>query len=318
MNKRLLPLALVLGLIIGWLIGDRGLSDQVSTSASSDSSLVRAEQHSTSGKPLDTADVITGAVDAATLSLEQKMSRIERLKGVKSLANMIETMNLVASMSEGELHQALEEIGQKGMGSIDDFLMPYYVFMAWVEKNPNGAYDYYQNDANPAQKQMYSQSLFSAWATRDPRGALAAAEAIEDRNQRGMAIAAIAMSMAGTDPEGAFDLLSKRDDLKPWQMQSVFMLWGAQDFDAAMAKVQTVESGAVRTSALAGVLHGIAQTDIVRAADIAMSLDRADERTRSLQTVMHTWISQDIDGAMDFLSGLEDGKEKNDIVQNSI
>ena len=259
-----------------------------------------------------------GSLDVVGMNLEAKLTRIEDLKRSPSLSNAIETLQLIADMSERDLRQALDQMGRQGMGSIHDFMMPYYLFTAWVEKDPQSAYAYFDGEANPMQQQMYAQSLFSAWAATDPEGAIAAAEKMSDKMKRNSAMSAIAMSLAGKDPNRAFDLLSSREDTQPHNYQTVFMLWAGQDVDAAMAKIETLAPGEVRNSALAGVVNGIATRDIDRAATLAMSLEREVERERAVQMIMHTWIQQDLDRAIEFISGMEPSESKNRMIQSSV
>ena len=93
----------------------------------------------------------------------------------------------------------------------------------------------------------------------DLKAALAAAQAIEEKSERNQAIAAIAMSVAGKDPEAAYNIIMAQDNMEPYQLSTVFMLWGGQDANAAMAKIETMEIGQNRTHALSGLINGIAQ-----------------------------------------------------------
>lgn len=113
-----------------------------------------------------------------SLSLDQKIALLDELKLAPSMANSIQTLELIASMSESELEAVLKQMGQQGMGSLGDWMMPYYVFTAWVEKNPEGAHRFFEEDANAMQQEMYGSSLFSAWAASDPDSAIAAAELV--------------------------------------------------------------------------------------------------------------------------------------------
>jgi|GEM_PF-2459971 len=141
------------------------------------------------------------------LSFDQKAARIERLKEVNTIDGTIEMLSLLTTMSEGELQHLLADASKDGMGSMSDFFVPFYIFQAWVDKNPESAFSFYQNESNPMQKRMFAQSLFAAWGSRDADGALAAAQAIEEKSERNQAIAAIAMSVAGKDPEAAYNII---------------------------------------------------------------------------------------------------------------
>jgi hypothetical protein len=323
MQKRSSLLAFILAIAIGFLAG-RFLSPKPEGQGVPETSSQTMSGTDEAGPAKDGLSGVPEASDPSAktskkpLTLEQKIVQIEELKLTASMKNSIRTLELIASMSESELKGMLTQMGKRGMGSMSDWMMPYYVFTAWVEKNPQNAYRFLEEDANPMQQQMYSHSLFSAWAATDPDGALAAVEQITDKQKREQAYGAVTMAIAGKDPNRAYDLLAARDDTNSWQYQMVFMLWAGQDTDAAMAKVESMDIGDERTHALSGVINGMAQKDINRAADIAISLDREQERQQALQTIMQTWINQDIEGAIEFLGQLEDGETKNQVIQNSI
>ena len=319
----MIPLVFIIALIAGFLIG-RLVSKGPEESLIIERQMVISENKTkevatteSTNKGKAVAD-LKEATPVDSLTLEQKIARIDQLKLTTSMENSIRTLELIASMSEPELKAMLKQMGQRGMGSMSDWIMPYHVFTAWVEKNPQNAYKFLEDEANPMQQQMYSHSLFSAWAATDPDGALAAVERIEDKQKRERAYGAVTMAIAGKDPNRAYNLLAARDDTNSWQYQMVFMLWAGQDMDAAMSKVESMDIGEERTQALAGVINGMAQKDIYQAADFAIALDREEERQQALQSIMHTWINQDIDGAIEFISQLEAGESKNQIIQNSI
>ncbi|MFP4068719.1 MAG: hypothetical protein ACLFVC_00930 [Opitutales bacterium] len=329
MHKLILPLILVIGMIAGFFIarlgpGEGGTpadgsirADAGDEAGSSDGSASTAGAEGSEGKEVPTEAAADGET-GASLSLEQKIARIEELKLTPSLENSIRTLELIAGMSESELEGMLQQMGRRGMGSISDWMMPYHVFTAWVEKNPQNAYKFFEEEANPMQQQMYGSSLFSAWAATDPEGALAAVEGIEDKSKREQAYGAIAMSIAGRDPNRAFDLLESREESNAWQYQTVFMLWAGQNQDAALAKIESMEIGEERTHAMSGLIQGMASKDIDRAAAMAMSLDRDQERERALQTILHTWVNQDMEGALEFVGRLEEGEPKNRLIQGSV
>ncbi len=154
MKNLLILLALGVGIVIGLLVdlsSEEHPSNSVPASQNTDSS---AGSHSAiesdASNPAELAG--TEAREAVKeLSLEQKLARMEALKKSKSLSNTIATLDLIASMSEAELKGMLTDASKQGFGSIDDFTMPYYTFLAWVEKDPDSAYDFYLNDAQPMQ-----------------------------------------------------------------------------------------------------------------------------------------------------------------------
>ncbi|MDP4694576.1 MAG: hypothetical protein NWS00_08505, partial [Opitutales bacterium] len=207
-NKSLLllfcGLSIVAGIVIGYYIPKT--SPQKANTTSEQAAL--SKQPATNVAQFgDTPDIeaptsLTSA-DIQALTIEQKTARIDRLKDTSSITGTIEMLTLLTTMSESELQKLLADSSKNGMGSINDFFVPYYIFQAWVDKNPESAFSFYQNESNPMQKQMFAQSLFAAWGNRDPDGALVAAQAIENKNERSQAIAAIAMSVAGKDPEAA-------------------------------------------------------------------------------------------------------------------
>jgi len=258
------------------------------------------------------------SAELANLSLDEKLRAIDQLELTASLDNSIRTLQLIASMSESELRTMLNDLSQGGMGSMNDWMIPYYAFTSWVEKNPQNAYRFLQEEANPMQQQMYGNALFSSWASIDPDGALAAIEQISEKQKQEQAYGAVTMAIAGKDPNRAFELLASRESSNSWQYQMLFRLWAGQNLDAALQKIETMDYGQERTHALSGAIGGMAAQDMRQAAQFAVSLEREDERNQALQSVMHNWINQDMEGALQFLQTLDPGRDKNNLIQGSI
>lgn len=325
MQKLRFPLFFLVAVIIGFVIGRLIPSEPTANEAHAPGSPSTGQDQSSktgrtsAGATAEAGSTIEAASDPVkNLSLEQKMAQIDQLKLTASLENSIQTLELIASMSEPELQGLLESMGQRGMSSMSDWMMPYYVFTAWVGKNPQNAYQYLQSEANPMQQQMYGHTLFSAWAATDADGALAAVEQINDKQKQEQAYGAIAMAIAGKDPNRAYNLLASREETNAYQYHMIFMLWAGKDLDGAMAKVNSMEIGDERRHALSGMIGGMASKDINRAAEFATSLERDEEREQALQTIMHTWINQDIDGAVEFISQVEDVETKNNILESAM
>ena len=121
----------------------------------------------------------------------------------------------------------------------------------------------------------------------------------------------------GKDPESAYNIIMEQDNVDKYQLSRVMEMWGRQDANAAMAKIETMEIGQNRTYAISGIIGGIAKENPNKAAEMAMSLTNLKERSESMDDVMRTWINQDINGAINFLEKMEGGKNKNDIVRAS-
>ena len=77
----------------------------------------------------------------------------------------------------------------------------------------------------------------------------------------------------------------------------VMKMWGHQDANAAMAHIESMEIGQMRTRALSELIGGVAQEEPYKAAEMAISLTNLEERRKSMIKVMDAWPHQDIEGA---------------------
>jgi len=313
---------LLIGIVIGWAIWDSpsGQAPGAPSEAPATTQATPAQpKPQTRSEPEEAyATANDEAIEAlAAQDFDGKMGAFDKLKTDPSIDSMILALQTARSMSDSELRRALEEVSKRPMGGMGDFLTPFYLFSSWVQRNPAAAHEFYQNTANPMQRGMYSQSLFSAWAASDPDGAIAAIQAIENQRERRGALRMAAMSIASTDPQRAFDLI-QNDDFTDggWSYRMVFSNWTGQNPGKAWSAIQTMPPGRSRQFALQGYFSALARQDRNLAANEALQLASASERSEAMGVVLRDWLAEDFDAATGFISNLPDDSAKEKVLND--
>ena len=173
---------------------------------------------------------------------------------------------------------------------MNDFLLPYYAFIAWVEANPENAYNFYKTSASSMQKRMFAIPLFFAWASNDVKGALLAAQGITSREERSQAFAAIAMKLAESDPLGAFEILIEQEGIEPTSFEGLFGFWAGQDYAAALSKIESLPGGPIRESAFNGFLKGIHSDSIEQIARAVIEFPDPKTRESAMRELIEKWV----------------------------
>jgi len=252
------------------------------------------------------------------MSFEEKLAEIEDLRKTSSMRDYARTLDLIASLSEAELEAVLGHLENQVQRGIQGHLIPLYVFTAWLNKNPEGAHGYLLSKGNAVLDRSQIALLYATWGLTDPDAALAAVREMEGNAMRDEAFSGLVMAIARKDPERAFDLLNSLEDQSPEQFETIFGFWAKQNPSEAMAAATAMAPGRHRTSAIGSVLQEIAAKDIEHALRLANSLDHQEARKQALTTVTGIWMKEDMEGAMGYLSQMENGALKNEIVRNSL
>lgn len=305
--------SVVAGLVIGFFAADRAGIDGLDGSEVSTGTADQLPPISGTGGSTEEGPVETPYED---LSSEEKLAAIDASMNSRSLDNSIRILELIAAMSVSELEAVLAKV-EESVGhpaNYQETLIPFHVFNAWVEKDPQGAFRYFLNMSDPMLQGSYAGYLFGAWTAKDPDGALAAMRGIEDGNMRIRASSLIISSIAADDPDRALDLMAELEATSDYQLRTIFSLWTRQNPDAAMARVQAMEPGSGRTSALQGVIQSVAKQDGERAVAMAMSLQNEEERIKALRTGAYAWMLKDTEAAIQFMSQIEDSALKNEVL----
>ena len=79
------------------------------------------------------------------VSVEVMTERIYELSNSPSMSNARETLDLIAGLSQDGLRELLlnDEGGSRGMS---DGMVSNLAFMAWVDRDPQAAFNFYQNE----------------------------------------------------------------------------------------------------------------------------------------------------------------------------
>ena len=220
MNRLPLPLLLVLALLMGWGLNHvfspapEGRDDSKRPGQTTSASSRGSAEGASAGEAAAANETARGeslegeGQDGKPISAELMTERINELSNSPSMSNARETLDLIAGLSQDGLRELLlnDESGGWGMS---DGMVSSLAFMAWVDRDPQAAFDFYQNELPAGNRSRHSMSLFSAWAGVDPEAAAAAAAQIESGHDRSLANYAIARAMLDTDPNRAFEVLEQ-------------------------------------------------------------------------------------------------------------
>ncbi|MFK8015913.1 MAG: hypothetical protein AB8G17_10795 [Gammaproteobacteria bacterium] len=189
------------------------------------------------------------------------------------------------------------------------------VAFVWARNDPDAALAYADNIQDRGRRQHFIDAVASRWMDEDPEAALQAVLALPDGAARsrtlsnalggyaktypaqavrvaqslgdavgGRALQTVYTTWAQNDPDGALRALGEgeaNDEI----LTSVMMVVSTIDAEKAWQFAQTL-SDVRRAKTLPSVLSQMSSTDPQRALDLAMAIDRPQERARILQTVL--------------------------------
>lgn len=138
--------------------------------------------------------------------------------------------------------------------------------------------------------------------------------------ERGRELQMLMTQWGGRDPESALASVKERKDwIGGWAANTVLSNWAQKDPDQAIAwATENGKEGAATdqgNSYLAGVLGGLAKTDLDRASTLAESMGRSRARGEVMDKVLDQFFAQRTpDAARDWVTGLQESPFKNGVL----
>ena len=283
-------IALFIGVAGGYLIGQRGVTDQDAgakksqsgeTSSSGIGSLAGAAKSSSkSSKTTNSPTEASGSnLTAEAKKLMSSGDVTEAMKMILnspgSISRMEALLDFVKELEPNEVELAIDEVGKMARGG-DMF--------------------------------MSMGLLMSRYAEIDPEKALEFV-GTRDRMTRGWGTSSILRTWASKDPKAAADHLTKQMDSEgtdDWSMRrtasNVAKEWAKQDTNAALAWAKGLP-GEVKGDALGNIIEQITTEDPLRAAEVAMSFE-GEQQERSFRTIADRWSANEPEKALKWAEGL--------------
>lgn len=169
-------------------------------------------------------------------------------------------------------------------------------------------------------RDLLRAQIYRAWAARDPQGAWKAALADPLEQARGYALSAIAGLVAATNPTAAVELAlslgmgGKRSIV----MSSVFNEWGKVDVVSAMAFAAAHPELSVDSTSFTPGLQKLAETEPVKAVNLALDIKDEYRRGSTLSSLMSTWVESDPNAAFDWALALSNPKLRQDAITAAV
>ncbi|MDX1952967.1 MAG: hypothetical protein SFY81_12365 [Verrucomicrobiota bacterium] len=180
--------------------------------------------------------------------------------------------------------------------------------------DPEGAAALLNEDISPQMRSSIVNSIATHWATMDLEGALNWVKSMPDGRLKDHALNGLGYQWAQTDPKAAAEYFSSLS--KPSAtgfLPTLAGQWAAIDPDAALEWSRSL-SGNQQKQALQQVISAIAMRDPAKAAMLANQMT-GHMKTDVIANVASVWAESDLQGAMNWLNGLESSTTKAGAIQ---
>lgn len=169
------------------------------------------------------------------------------------------------------------------------------------------------------ERELLRAELYRAWAAVNPQAAWQAALA-DALDKTGGMLAAVAGVVAKTNPNAAVDLAMSlgMGGKRGFVLSSVFTEWAKKDVLAALEYSQKHPEVPVDNYAFTAGLMKFAETDPVKAANLALGFKSEYGGNSTLLSLMNNWIERDPDAAFDWALKLENPKMREDAVSAAV
>lgn len=169
------------------------------------------------------------------------------------------------------------------------------------------------------ERELLRAELYRAWAAVNPHAAWQAALA-DALDKTGGMLAAVAGVVAKTNPNAAVDLAMSlgMGGKRGFVLSSVFTEWAKKDVLAALEYSQKHPEVPVDNYAFTAGLMKFAETDPVKAANLALGFKSEYGGNSTLLSLMNNWIERDPDAAFDWALKLENPKMREDAVSTAV
>jgi len=161
--------------------------------------------------------------------------------------------------------------------------------------------------------------LYRAWAAVNPQAAWQAA-LVDALDKTGSMLSAVAAAVAKANPNAAIDLAMSlgMGGKRGMVLSAVFSEWAKKDVLAAMEYSRAHPEVPVDTYAFTSGLTKLAETDPVKAANLAMGIKGEFGYNGALISLMNNWIESDPNAAFDWALKLENPKMREDAVSAAV
>ena len=170
-----------------------------------------------------------------------------------------------------------------------------------------------------SERELLRAELYRAWAAVNPQAAWQAALA-DALDKTGGMLAAVAGVVAKTNPNAAVDLAMSlgMGGKRGFVLSTVFTEWAKKDVLAALEYSQKHPEVPVDNYAFTAGLIKFAETDPVKAANLALGFKSEYGGNSTLLSLMNNWIERDPDAAFDWALKLENPKMREDAVSAAV
>jgi len=195
------------------------------------------------------------------------------------------------------------------------------VLETWVRgRDAAGALAEWRNVPHNSVAENEATLLFQRWSEVDPLAAFTHAGQINDDGQRTKAQNLILRNLAFSDPVKAVAILHGLSmmDQSTEAFRDEYLIWARLDREAALAGIERLTPGRMRTSALGGVYLGWAEVDAPAAFQAALELPTGEEHERAVAVTLPMLILQNAAAAGAYLAGLPAGTDRDQKVTSMV
>ena len=222
---------------------------------------------------------------------------------------------------------------------------------AWVQNDLANAKQWAENLEPSKEKTSILLSMTYGWSEIDPFGAGNYALLLEAGSPRNSLINTLISDMLKVDSHSALDWVNDLTNIKAKQqaIQAIgsysdrinpedfaefalgldpeaekensifnsFKIWTTKDLQAAQARIETLEDGTEKNSALRGVYYSLTQSDPAQAAEIWSTIDHGNLKDNSLKRLALSWVKQDPENALNWGVDSLEGPELDSYILNA-
>ncbi|MXZ43608.1 MAG: hypothetical protein F4Z01_01310 [Gammaproteobacteria bacterium] len=191
-------------------------------------------------------------------------------------------------------------------------------------------------EAENSQQLAALRKVATAWVAQEGLGALDEIRAtIKDDFNRDTVSFGIFLEHVKTHPEATFDYANALTDIPAMFLNSVVASWAQQDYEAVLAKAETLSPSGVKDRMLSrayrawgedkpiaflkqlneipaghqetarvGAIPSLPETDLPKAAELILQLDKEELQATMAEALVQKWSRYDVEAAMNWVSSL--------------
>lgn len=213
---------------------------------------------------------------------------IAALQGTNSFGTReLWRFNVAGYLVEKDPERGLRALSEWG---IDNFAPLMSGVARWAATDPRHATEVVL--AHPAgyTSQLAIETIGRVWATNDPSGAMEFAASKPGPLATALAITVL-KSWAGRNIDQAADWLARSDDVTRHRLSPAFVeAWAKIDPTNALAWCELNLTGSSLAQTMGNIVNGVAQKDVVRAAEFVTSMNVSPARAEAAAAVARNWF----------------------------